>query len=184
MTDPSDTHAILPKNEITSKGSDGPQSIRIRRATIADLEIITDIWCEGAQAGFGCAVPGRGSVAEFFRNHLETENGAFGYWIAEVDGQVVGWQSLLRTRPNPISRWAHSSTYVSSHHKAKGVGTALIAFANAHARESGISHIEGFVLASNIAVTRIVESLGWQSLGIVPGDDREEVFWVYVANHD
>jgi L-amino acid N-acyltransferase YncA len=127
-----------------------PPSIGIRWPTIADAEIITDIWCEGAQAGFACAAPGRDAVAEFFRNHLETETGAFGYWIAEVHGQVIGWQSLLRTRPNPISRWAHSSTYVSLRNRARGVGRARLAFANTHARDSGISHIEGFVLASNI----------------------------------
>jgi L-amino acid N-acyltransferase YncA len=184
MNDPSETVAIQRRDETTLKGSAGAQPIKIRRATSNDLDIIINIWSDGAQSGFGQAVPGPESVVEFFRDHLQRETEPFGYWIAEVAGQVVGWQSLLRTRPNPISQWAHSSTYVSSHNRAKGVGRSLLAFATAHAKESGISHIEGFVLASNIATTRIIESLRWQRLGVVPGDNREEALWVYVPNHD
>jgi len=183
MNDPFSVDATWAANEAPS-AEGGTQSIKIRRATIADLEIIVNIWCEGVQSSFGRAAPQPDSVVEFFRQHIETETEPFGYWIAEVHGKVAGWQSLLRTRPNPFSRWAHSSTYVSSDHKGKGIGRCLLAFASAHARGSEISYIEGFVLANNLATTRIVESLGWQSLGIVPGEDPEEVLWVYAADRD
>jgi L-amino acid N-acyltransferase YncA len=153
----------------------------IRRATIDDLDSIAQIWCEGVESSFGKAPPSFETTLPFFSFQLSSVTDPYGYWVAEADGAVVGWQSLLPCRPSPISKWAYSSTYVSSQKRAKGLGRALLAVATTHAASAGLSHIEGFTSINNKAVIRIVESLGWQKIGQVPEDAEcpREFVWVY-----
>ena len=87
-------------------------------------------------------------------------------------------------RPSPVSRWAYSSTYVANGNRAKGVGRALLSFAAGQAKSAGLSHIEGFVLIHNEPVIRIIESLGWQRVGVVPEAESEssrEALYVYAV---
>jgi L-amino acid N-acyltransferase YncA len=153
--------------------------ITIRPATIADLDPIARIWCEGFESSFGKEPPTYDSTLLFFSSHLQLSH-PWGYWMAEANGVVVGWQSLLPSRPSPISKWACSSTYIARDNHAKGVGRALVTFASRHAESSGLSHIEALIRIQNHAAVRIADSLGWKKVGLVPQDPEISDLALYI----
>jgi L-amino acid N-acyltransferase YncA len=162
---------------------EGTSPFAIRRATLNDLGDITRIWLEGAHAGFGGVTFDTQTAQSFFQAHLKSQTEAYGYWVAEAGGLVIGWQSLLPCRPNPLSRWGHSSTYIEPSVRARGLGKALVSCIVKHAELVGLSHIEGFIRAGNEAPIRIAESLGFTRMGLVPQatDSDGEILFIYAV---
>jgi phosphinothricin acetyltransferase len=158
------------------------QLVSIRRATLEDIGVIADIWCDGVRGAHGLEPPERGQVLSFFRARLEDESIVYGIWVAEIEGTVTGFQSLQRSRPNPISKWAESSTYISAKFWNMGIGRALVAFAKEHATNVGFSHVVGFIRAGNNASIRIYESLGWKKVGSVPCSNPGDPEYFYYVN--
>jgi phosphinothricin acetyltransferase len=151
----------------------------IRPATTDDVPEIATIWSEG-QVSQGERPLTPEEAMGVFCERLQAPIPPYGIWVAEVEGMVVGWQSLHRTRANPaLSGWAESSTYISQRYKGRGVGRKLLTFATQYANASKFMYVEGFIKADNQAPARIVESLGWQKIGRLPRRNPREVEWLY-----
>src|SRR5579863_7179461 len=90
--------------------------LTMRRATMKDLHPIVKIWMNGVQMAQGLTPPPLDEVVNLFASRIESQSPVYGIWVAEVDGAVAGWQGLQACRPNPIMRWAESSTYISMQH--------------------------------------------------------------------
>jgi len=157
----------------------------IRRATIKDLRPVVKIWLDAVQLGMGLTPPSPNEVLATFQKRLEApEQTAYGHWVAEVDGDVAGWQGLQPCRPSPVMRWAESGTYVSRDYVGHGIGEALIKFATEHVNSTNLTHMVGFVGARNETMSKFLESCGWQKVGSVPRlkpSDPEYLYYVYLV---
>jgi L-amino acid N-acyltransferase YncA len=156
--------------------------VTVRRATIKDLDTIVKIWIDGVQIAQGLTPPNHDEISKLFKTRIESQSGGFGVWVAEVDGAVAGWQSLQPCRPNPMMRWAESSTYISMQHLGQGIGGALTKFATEHARFTTLTHVVGFIPSRNEPMIKIAESCGWQKVGSIPrskSSDPEYSYYVY-----
>ncbi len=159
--------------------------VTIRRASVEDLHEIATIWIDG-QVAHGLEAPDLNRALDVFRARLESQTEAYGIWVAEVEDVIVGWQSLHRSRANPLWNWAESSTYISAQSRGRGIGRKLVAFATEHAEAVDLSHVIGFIRKENMAPIKIVESLGWQKVGSIPvssASDIEWLYYIYVVPH-
>jgi len=169
--------STTPDLSASDEGCD-QRPVTIRPAATKDLNEVATIWVDG-QIAQSCKPPDFNQVLDVFRARLESQTNVYGIWVAEIDGAIVGWQSLHRCRANPLWNWAESSTYISEKSRGRGVGRKLLAFATEHAKESHLSHIVGFIIKGNEAPIKIVESLGWQKVGIIPRSDPDDIEWLY-----
>ena len=152
--------------------------VTIRRASIEDLHEIAIIWREG-QVAQGIDPPDLDIALNAFRARLESQARDYGVWVAEIEGVLVGWQSLQPCRTSPLYNWAESSTYISTGSRGRGVGRKLLVFATEHAKSVNLSHVVGVIIKGNEAPIKIVESLGWQKVGSIPRSNPTDIEWLY-----
>ena len=136
--------------------------MNIRPALLPDFEAIYAIWLEGIAHSFaGFDYPA--DLHEQFHHNFAACRPPFGFWVAETDGKVVGWQSLLPCTSNPMKRHllAESSTYVASGKQTRGVGEALLRHALAQAGPMGLQFVFGYVLAGNERMAKLVQRCGF-----------------------
>jgi L-amino acid N-acyltransferase YncA len=161
--------------------------INIRRAKQEDLTSIVDIWLKGAVSGFGTTPPPTDNVMRFFRERIDLQTGVFGIWVALCENRIVGWQALQPCRNNPIEALtvAESSTYVSPENRRKGVGRALLIFARSHAARVHLTELRSNIAVTNSASLNLVDSLGWNRVGILPRGRRNNAkpffFYAYAV---
>ena len=80
-----------------------------------------------------------------------------------------------------MRRMAQSSTYITRRWHAKGVGRKLLQFAQEEARERGIDVIVGWIKTDNIPSIRLVNSLNWKFVGLLPRNSDSEPEFAYYA---
>ena len=142
------------------------------------------IWLNAVQIAQGLTPPPLEEVVTMFRTRLESQSNEYGFWVAEVDGSIAGWQGQQPCRPNPIMKWAEVTTYISMEHMGLGIAGALIRSATERARSTKLTHLVGFIGRGNDAMTSLLESCGWQKVGSVPKarlGDPEYLFYAYVV---
>lgn len=150
-------------------------AIRLREATSDDAKVVADIWRRGVAAslGFETAFP---DAEIYFLNRIDEQSDTFKFWLAiDATEKVIGWQSLMPTRVNPILRglFAESSTYVDQHCGIRGIGSALIEKASRHADTCDLHYIVGYISISNVHMRNIVSNAGWVEIGKVPQSLKE-----------
>jgi ribosomal protein S18 acetylase RimI-like enzyme len=93
-------------------------------------------------------------------------------FVAESDGRVVGFVCVWgRVPPQEIDDEPTDAAYVSDlvvlpRWRGHGIGTALLARAEAFARESGVASIGMGVMAENRDARRLYDRLGWTPVHI------------------
>ena len=93
--------------------------------------------------------------------------------VVEVDGVVVGAAKMGANRPAQGRHVGTASFIVSSAARGHGVGRALGEDAIAWHREQGFRGIQfNAVVDSNTAAVRLWHSLGFETIGVVPGAFR------------
>jgi L-amino acid N-acyltransferase YncA len=153
---------------VNSPSSEEEVTFSIRRGEMNDLGQIVDLWFQGQSNSLSLE---RNFVETFYSTRLQSQNERFGFWVAEADdlrggradSRILGWQSLLPCRVNPIfhGEWAESSTYVRQDIRARGVGRALLTHVTHGACISGLKKLVAFVRSDNAAIQRIVDGLNW-----------------------
>jgi L-amino acid N-acyltransferase YncA len=175
---------------VNSPSSEEEVTFSIRRGEMNDLGQIVNLWFQGQSNSLNLD---RNFVERFYLTRLQNQNERFGFWVAEADdlkgggrsdSRILGWQSLLPCRVNPIvhGEWAESSTYVRQNIRAHGVGRALLTHVTQGAGISGLKKIVAFVRSDNPAIQRIVDGLNWTKVGSVPGDydgDPNRLYYVF-----
>lgn len=145
--------------------------MKIRDAQEIDLERILDIWKQSAEIAVGRPIEKINAdyLKRFFHERIFMSK-PFGFWVAENEGEVVGWQALLPFDNNPVMRGynAESSTYVSNDFLYRGVGETLIRYAMCQAQETDLQYIFGFISFENPAALSMVKKCGWEAVGLVP----------------
>jgi L-amino acid N-acyltransferase YncA len=142
--------------------------VKIRPIQDADWPQVHEIVVEVAAAGETYAMDVPTSVEE-----------TRAFWtgqhvvVAEDDGRILG---SAKMGPNRTAQGAHVGTasfMVGSAARGRGVGRALAEHMVAWHREHGYRGIQfNAVVATNTSAVRLWESLGFETIGLVPGAFR------------
>jgi len=101
------------------------ESIQIRRAELANLEAITEIYNEAiltTTATFDTEPKTASERVEWFQSHDERHP----ILVAVLDGRVVGWASLSRwSDRRAYDDTAETSFYVKAEYRRRGIGRRL-----------------------------------------------------------
>ncbi len=138
--------------------------MHIRNATEADLPIIVEI--------YNSTVPTRLSTADTAPVSLESRHAWFRdhephrrpIWVAEENGEVVGWLSLsdfYDGRP-AYHATVEVGVYIEEGHRGKGIGRRLLEEAIRRAPELGIETFTAGIFAHNEASVGLFESFGFE----------------------
>jgi ribosomal protein S18 acetylase RimI-like enzyme len=149
----------------------------IRPAAVDDLDALLDIYLSSAAHHVALdpdhyRVPDRAASAERLLRIIEDNGQMSGYLAAVVDGRVVGSVSIaLLPAPSDGSMEAAVPTAevgiaVLDGDRDAGVGTALMAAAEAWAGARGVRVILLDMSVSNTAAQRFYERLGYEISGL------------------
>jgi L-amino acid N-acyltransferase YncA/DNA-binding transcriptional ArsR family regulator len=141
---------------------DVPADVTVRALEPADWPAVRRIYGEGVAIGiatFETTVPSRASLdAKWLPDHR---------WVAERDGEVVGWTAL-----SPVSTRecyagvAESSIYVADGHRGQGIGKALIRQQVIAADQAGLWTLQTAIFTENRASIALHHAAGYRTVGI------------------
>ena len=141
---------------------DVPADVTVRALEPSDWAVVRRIYGEGIATGiatFETTVPSRASLdAKWLPEHR---------WVAELDGQVVGW-----TAASPVSGRdcysgvAETSIYVADGHRGRGVGKALLYKQVTAADAAGLWMLQTAIFTENRASIALHHSAGYRTVGI------------------
>lgn len=158
-------------------------NVHIRRATPSDAEAISAIWEVICAERIYSAV-NRPFTPEQVRQYLTSLSDREGVFVAEVDGKIVGFQSL--------DRWAQFTdsfdhvgtvgTFVLPDWRGRGIGRSLAEHTFTFARTHGYEKLVIYVRASNTGAQAFYQGLGFVPRGVlsrqvkIDGQYDDEVF--------
>jgi phosphinothricin acetyltransferase len=141
----------------------------IRDAVEADLPAIVEI--------YNATVPTRMVTAElepttvearlpWFREHSP---GQYPFWVAELEGRVVGWLDFKKFLPRCAYRGtAEISVYVDEKFRRRGVGQRLLEQAIARASSLEITALVGLIFGHNEASLKLFQRLSFEQWAFLP----------------
>jgi phosphinothricin acetyltransferase len=139
--------------------------VTIRRATVADIPAITEIYNEAiltTDATFDMQPKTEVEQEAWFRSHDERHP----ILVAQKDGEVVAWASLSEWSVRPAYRnTAELSVYVKAEYRNQGIGKKLIAGTLAAGRGCGLHTVISRIVEGNGASIHLHEVLGFTSTG-------------------
>ena len=157
--------------------------VSIRRANAEDAAAVSSIW-EAVCAERVHTAVNRPFTAAQEREYIASLSEREGIFIAEVDGQVVGFQSL--------DRWAKYTdsfdhvgvlgTFLLHEWRRHGIGQRLAAHTLDFARERDYQKIVVYIRAGNLAAQAFYRRLGFAAKGTlerqvkIDGQYEDEVF--------
>lgn len=132
-------------------------------ATLHAIDV--DTWDETVTPG-----PRPKPDAPFFRDAEAIDR----FWVAEVDGRVVGYVSLTEEYSLESARHVLqvSGLAVAHERRRQGIGLALLQAAIAESRRQGARRLTLHVLGSNSPALRLYEREGF----VVEGVQRQQFF--------
>lgn len=107
----------------------------------------------------------RGKV--WLRWLTEESDNDFNAWVAEVDGEIIGYSASSRAHDDDLPDECVEllMIYLLQDYLGRGIGHALITAAEAHWRETGYEMAVLWVLASNDRTRAFYEQHGWETDG-------------------
>ena len=141
---------------------DLPDDVTVRALEDRDWAAVRRIYAEGIATGhatFETEVPDQRALeAKWLPQHR---------WVAELDGQVVGWTAVSPTSTRPVyAGVGETSVYVGEGHRGRGVGRALIHRQVTAADTAGLWTLQTSVFPENRASIALHHSAGYRTLGV------------------
>jgi L-amino acid N-acyltransferase YncA/DNA-binding transcriptional ArsR family regulator len=141
---------------------DLPDDVTVRAMAPKDWEAVLRIYGEGIATGdatFETEVPDASVLdATWLPDHR---------WVAEIDGQVVGWAAASPTSTRPVyAGVAEASVFVGESHRGRGVGRALIHRQVTAADAAGLWTLQAAIFTENRAAIALHHSAGYRTLGV------------------
>jgi len=93
-------------------------------------------------------------------------------WFAERDGRLMGWCEASRLQAERLEHVAVLTVAVAAHSRRLGAGRALLAEAEAWARELGLRKLTLHVRAGNDAAISLYRQSGFELEGVERGQVR------------
>ncbi|WP_280445641.1 helix-turn-helix domain-containing GNAT family N-acetyltransferase [Nocardia brasiliensis] len=158
--------------------ADIPDDVTVRAMTDTDWDAVLRIYGEGIatrNATFDTEVPARADLdATWLTEHR---------WVAEIDGQLVGWAALAPVSTRDCYRGiAETSVYVAAGMRGRGVGKALVRTQVIAADQAGLWTLQTSIFPENRAGIALHHSAGFRTLGVreriaqLDGQWRDTVF--------
>ena len=157
--------------------------ISIRKATVQDAEEISNIWTVICSERIYSAV-NKPFTPQQERKYISSLSAREGIFVAEVEGQIIGFQSL--------DKWAEYSdsfdhvgvigTFVLPEWRKKNIGYKLAQFTFNLAKEHDYEKFVIYVRAGNSGAIRFYENLGFVQKGVlsnqvkINGGYEDEIF--------
>ena len=137
---------------------DVPTDVTVRALEPDDWPAVRRIYAEGI-ATFETTVPTRATLdAKWLPDHR---------WVAEHDGEIVGWTALTPVSSRDCySGVAESSIYVADGHRGKGIGKALIRQQVLAADEAGLWTLQTAIFTENRTSIALHHTAGYRTIGI------------------
>ena len=155
--------------------------LTIRRATVADAAAIAGIYNHyvlHSTATFDT----HAKSAEDREWWLSDRDPRHPVFVAERDGEVVGWAALGPYRERPA--WALTSevaVYVSASQRGSGIGTRLLGMLVDEAGGLGLHALVSQVVVGNDPSVRMAEGLGFERVGLLREVGRKFDTWLDVV---
>ncbi len=159
-------------------------SATIRTAEARDLPALVEIYNQAVALRFATADTRPVTVedrASWLAGH---DPGVHPVFVAEIAGAVAGWCSLSPYRPGrgALRHTAEISYYVHERYRRIGVATLLVEHAIREGPRLGLKTYFAILLDENAASVRLLEKLGFERWGHLPGVadfDGKEVGHLY-----
>jgi L-amino acid N-acyltransferase YncA/DNA-binding transcriptional ArsR family regulator len=141
---------------------DLPTDVTVRAVHAGDWSAVRRIYAEGIATGtatFETTVPSRSVLdAKWLPDHR---------WVAEIDGEVVGWTSASPVSSRECySGVAETAVYVSESRRGRGVGKALLHKQVTAADDAGLWTLQTSIFTDNRASIALHRSAGYRTVGI------------------
>ncbi|MGP4018895.1 helix-turn-helix domain-containing GNAT family N-acetyltransferase [Saccharopolyspora sp. 5N708] len=139
-----------------------PADVTVRALAANDWAAVRRIYATGIATGiatFETTVPSRASLdAKWLPEHR---------WVAEIDGEVVGWTAAapVSTR-DCYAGVAETSVYVADGHRGRGVGKALLHKQVTAADAAGLWTLQTAIFTENRASIALHHAAGYRTVGI------------------
>ncbi|SUF09116.1 ArsR family transcriptional regulator [Rhodococcus gordoniae] len=152
---------------------DVPADVAVRPLAGGDWEAVRRIYADGIATGaatFTTEVPSR--------DHLEHQWLPEHRWVAEIDGQVVGWAALSPVSNRECYRGvAENSVYVGDGMRGRGVGKALLRTQVIAADQGGLWTLQTSIFPENRASLALHHSAGFRTVGVRERIGRLDGIW-------
>jgi len=150
-----------------------PADVTVRVLEPGDWAAVRRIYAEGIATGnatFETEVPDRRTLDHaWLPDHR---------WVAEIDGQVVGWAAARVVSTRPVyAGVAETSLYVGDGHRGRGVGKALIHRQVTAADTAGLWTLQTAIFPENRASIALHQSAGFRTLGVRDRISRHHGVW-------
>lgn len=153
----------------------------IRPVAPGDAAPIAEIYrpyVEGTAVSFEEAPPTPEEMAERIEKTLATHP----WFVAIVDGSVVGYAYAGFHRPRPAYRWsAEVTVYLNKDFQGRGIGRALYEALFLELSERGFVRAFAGIALPNPGSVALHESMGFAPIGIFPGIGYKLGRWHDVA---
>jgi L-amino acid N-acyltransferase YncA/DNA-binding transcriptional ArsR family regulator len=142
--------------------ADLPDDVTVRAMQPSDWPAVRRIYAEGIATGnatFETEVPSRKTLdSRWLPDHR---------WVAEIDGEIVGWAALTPASTRTCyAGVAETSIYVGADHRGRGVGKALIHQQVCAADDAGLWTLQTSVFPENRASLALHHAAGFRTLGV------------------
>lgn len=143
--------------------------LNVRHAVRGDLPAIVGIYNSTIASRMVTADLEPVSVAQreaWFAAHTPAR---YPLWVAEANGEIVGWVSLSAFHSRAAyDATAEVSLYLAPAARGRGLGSALLRFAEAAAPALGIDTLVGLVFAHNTPSVALFSRHGYARWGELP----------------
>ncbi|RIQ14524.1 helix-turn-helix domain-containing GNAT family N-acetyltransferase [Jiangella rhizosphaerae] len=141
---------------------DVPADVTVRALADADWPAVRRIYRQGIDTGiatFETSVPPSTQLAaRWLPAHR---------WVAELDGEVVGWTAVAPVSARECYRGVgETSVYVAAEHRGRGVGKALLRRQVTAADADGLWTLQTAVFTENRASLSLHHQAGYRTVGI------------------
>jgi len=141
--------------------------LKTRKATIKDIQDITDIYNEAIEktnATFDTEIKTLNEQKKWFNNH-GSKNPII---VAEQNGTVVGWAALSQYSTKcAYSDFAEISLYVKKEHQRKGIGKKLMKNIVEEGKKAGLHALLARITEENKISIKLHEDVGFTHVGIL-----------------
>jgi L-amino acid N-acyltransferase YncA/DNA-binding transcriptional ArsR family regulator len=139
-----------------------PADVMVRAMESDDWAAVRRIYSEGIATGhatFDTTVPDRRTLDHGWLPQQR--------WVAEIDGQVVGWAAATPASNRPaFVGVADTQIYVGDGFRGRGVGKALIRKQVMAADAAGLWTLQASIFPENRASIALHQSAGYRTLGV------------------
>ncbi|MBV2361975.1 helix-turn-helix domain-containing GNAT family N-acetyltransferase [Streptomonospora nanhaiensis] len=153
--------------------ADLPADVAVRAMADTDFPAVLRIYAEGIATGnatFETETPSAEALdAKWLPGHR---------WVAEIDGEVVGWAAATPVSSRPVyAGVAETSIYVSSAARGRGVGKVLLHRQVTAADSGGLWTLQTAIFPENKASLALHHSAGFRTLGVRERIGRHHGVW-------